>query len=261
MNPKKKAKETPFSTGKAESSTAGRILLVDDHAAFRNEFISCFEEYDIIEACSGEEALEILSEPNCIDLVILDVNMPGINGIQVLEKIRKTTPGIGIIIQTGYGSKEVILKALRGKADDYIEKPLNADTTRKTIEKILEIRRGLPDIDICSRKDKIERVKHFVQRNCFKQISLKDATGVVHISPKYLSRIFRQETGMAFHDYVLLLKMEKAKELLEKTSLNVDQISYKLGYANSESFTRQFKKRTRFTPSGCRKKITGRRET
>jgi len=260
MNPKKKQKKTLTGTVKAEYPIPGRILLVDDHAAFRSEFRACFEEYQIIEACNGEEALEILQKPNRIDLVILDVNMPGINGIQVLEKIHKTTSDIGIIIQTGYGSKEVVLKALRGKANDYIEKPLNTDATRKAIEKILETRRGLPDIDICSRKDKIERVKRFVERNCFKKISLKDATGVVHISPKYLSRIFRQETGMAFHDYVLGLKMEKAKELLETTSLNVDQISYKLGYANSESFTRQFKKRTRFTPSGYRRKATGRRQ-
>jgi two-component system, response regulator YesN len=242
-----------------EFSIPGRILLVDDHAAFRSEFRTYFEEYDIIEAGSGEEALGILGKPNQIDLVILDVNMPGMNGIQVLEKIRKINSDIGIIIQTGYGSKEVILKAFRGHADDYIEKPLNIDATREVIEKILERRRGIPDMDISSSKDKIERVKRFVQRNCFKKISLKDATGVVYLSPKYLSRIFKQETGMAFQDYVLLIKMEKAKDFLEESSLNVDQIAWKLGYANSESFTRQFKKRTRFTPSGYRRKTTGRR--
>ena len=115
----------------------GRILLVDDHAAFRSEFMACFEEYDIIEASNGEEALEILNKPNQIDLVILDVNMPGMNGIQVLEKIRSTTPDIGIIIQTGYGSKEVFLKAFREKVDDYLEKPLNIKVTREVIEREL----------------------------------------------------------------------------------------------------------------------------
>jgi two-component system, response regulator YesN len=132
---------------------------------------------------------------------------------------------------------------------------LTIDATRKVIEKVLEARRGILNMDICSRKDKIERVKHFVQRNCFKKISLKDLTGVVYLSRKYLSRIFKQETGMAFQDYVLLIKMEKAKDFLEKSSLNVDQIAWKLGYANSESFTRQFKKRTGLTPSGYRKKV------
>jgi DNA-binding response OmpR family regulator len=119
------------------SSIPGRILLVDDHAAFRSEFKACFEEYDMIEACNGEEALGILRKPNRIDLVILDVMMPGMNGIQVLEEIRRTTSNVGIIIQTGCGSKEVILKALRGKADDYIEKPLNIEATRKVIERTL----------------------------------------------------------------------------------------------------------------------------
>jgi len=250
------SKRTPI-TVKGESSIPGRILLVDDLSTFRSEFRACFEEYEITEACNGEEALGILGKPHQIDLVILDVNMPGMSGIQVLEEIRRTTPDIGIIILTGHSSKEVILKAFRGKVDDYIEKPLSIDATRKVIEKILDTRRGIPELDVCDRKGKIERVKHFVQRNCFKKICLKDATGVVHLSPKYLSRIFMQETGIAFEDYVLRLKMAKAKALLEKTFLTIDQIAFKLGYANSESFTRQFKKRIRSTPSDYRKKTAG----
>jgi DNA-binding NtrC family response regulator len=110
---------------------------VDDHAAFRSEFRAYFEEYEITEACNGGEALEILKKPNRIDLVILDVNMPGMNGIQVLEEIRRMSSTVGIIIQTGCGSKEVFLKALREKADDYIEKPLNIEAIREVIERTL----------------------------------------------------------------------------------------------------------------------------
>jgi len=137
MKPGKVCRENSETCIKGESSIPGRILLVDDHAAFRSEFRACFEEYEITEACNGAEALEILRKSNRIDLVILDVNMPGMSGIQVLEEIRRTTPDIGIIIQTGYGSKEVFLKVLREKADYYIEKPLNIETTREAIERTL----------------------------------------------------------------------------------------------------------------------------
>lgn len=122
---------------KKESIIPYRILLVDDHAVFRSEFVACFKEYKITEAGSGEEALAILGKADGIDLVILDVMMPGMNGIQVLEEIRKVKSDVGIIIQTGYDSKELFLKALMEQADDYIEKPLNIDVARKAIERIL----------------------------------------------------------------------------------------------------------------------------
>ncbi len=119
------------------SPAPARILLVDDHAAFRSEFIDCFTEYDIIEACNGEEALDIMRRPDRIDLVILDIMMPGMDGIQVLGEIRKINPGVGIIIQTGYDAKELSLNALMGEADDYLEKPLNIDAARKAIGRLL----------------------------------------------------------------------------------------------------------------------------
>jgi DNA-binding NtrC family response regulator len=122
---------------KGKSSIPGRILLVDDHAAFRSEFMACFTEYDIIEASNGEEALDIMRKPNGIDLVILDVIMPGIDGIQILGEIRKINSNVGIIIQTGYDAKELFLEALREKADDYLAKPLNIDAARKAIERLL----------------------------------------------------------------------------------------------------------------------------
>lgn len=99
---------------KEKLTIPSKILLVDDDRVFRDEFRDTFEEYGIRDASSGEEALEILKRPNEIDLVILDVRMPGINGIE----------------------------------------------------------------------GKIERVKSFLQRNCFKKVNLEDAAGIVYLSPK-----------------------------------------------------------------------------
>ncbi len=65
------------------------ILLVDDDRIFRSEFKDCFdEEYNIIEAATGEAALTILKKPNEIQVVILDIRMPGINGIEALKAIK-----------------------------------------------------------------------------------------------------------------------------------------------------------------------------
>ncbi|MGE5197719.1 MAG: helix-turn-helix domain-containing protein, partial [Deltaproteobacteria bacterium] len=146
-------------------------------------------------------------------------------------------------------------EALRGQADDYIEKPLDVDTTKEVIDKLLGTKRGEPDIGAINVKDKIGRVKSFVERNCFKKVSLKDAASVVCLSPKYLSRIFKQYTGMGFSEYRLALKINQAKELLTKTGYNVDQITDKLGYENAESFIRIFKKLAGYTPTEYRRKV------
>lgn len=231
-----------------------KILIVDDDADLRSELRDFLEDYEVIEASDGREALKLLSRANEIGLVILDVNMPGLSGTDVLREIKKIEPSLAIIILTGYGSKDVAIEALRGHADDYIEKPLDIDKTKEIIERALETRRGEADIAATDVKGKIERVKHFVQRNCFKKVTLNDAAEAVCLSPKYLSRIFKQYTGTGFSDYRLRLKLNQAKALLKETGYNINQIADKMGYQNTESFIRCFKKITKSTPTEFRRK-------
>jgi two-component system, response regulator YesN len=228
------------------------ILLVDDDKSFRSEFRDFFDDYAIVEASNGEQALELLKRPNEIDLVILDVMMPGIRGTKVLQEIKRKYPELNIVILTGYSSKDVAVEALKGKADDYLEKPLNIDKTKEIIENLLNSK------DVLSAgkngiEGKIERAKCFAERNYHKKLRLKDTAETICLSPKYLSRIFRQTTGMGFSDYKLDIKIKKAKELLRRTEYNIDQISEKMGYQNSESFIRIFKKLTGATPTQYRK--------
>jgi len=230
-----------------------KILLVDDDEDFRREFRYALEEYEVIEASSGQEALQLLKRPNEIDLVILDVMMPDLSGTEVLRQIRSLAPQLSIVILTGYGSKEVAVEALKGHADDYIEKPFDIEKTKEIIESILARKRYDSDINSNDIKSKIERVKYFVERNFHKKVSLEDAAVAVCLSPKYLSRVFKQNAGMGFSRYKLTLKIKKAKELLKKTGSNIEQISDRLGYQNVESFIRIFKKLTGLLPTEYRK--------
>lgn len=230
------------------------ILLVDDDKDFRDEMRDCLEDYKIIEASNGEEALELLRKPNEIDLVILDVMMPGLSGTEVLKEIKGMAPDLGIIILTGYSSEGIAIESLKGHADDYIEKPVNINKIKESIEDLLEATKKKCSLDISSIKGKIERVKHFAERNYHKRVCLKDAAKAVYLSPKYLSRIFKQNTGIRFNEYKFRIKIKKAKELLKKTGYNINQISDKIGYKNTESFIKIFKKLTGCTPTEYREK-------
>jgi len=237
---------------------ADKILIVDDDEEFRSEFKDAFEEFGVRDARNGMEALEILRKPNEIDLVILDLKMPGLSGLDVLKEAKRIDKDLSVIIFTGYGSKETVIEAFRQKVDDFIEKPINVEKTRSTIEKVLD-RKHLGDESVQESKGisgKLEKVKHYIRRNIGRKVNLQYAAGLVFMSPKYFSRVFKQKTGDGFKDFVLKVMIDKAKELLTRTEYSVEEISFKMGYKNSESFIRIFQKFTGCTPSEFRKKNT-----
>ena len=233
---------------------ADNILLVDDDKEFRSEFRDCFGEYEIAEASTAEEALVLLQKPNKIDLVLMDVQMPGMGGLKALRHVRAAAPSAAVIIMTGYSSKDVVLQALRGEASNYIEKPFDVDKARAIIEAVLAKTRGEEETALTDGKGKVEKVKNFLRRNCLKKVRLQDAAASVYLTPKHLSRIFKTYAGTGFNQYYLKCKIEKAKEMLSGTSYSVDHISQNLGYQNTASFIRQFKKLAGTTPTGFRAK-------
>ena len=117
------------------------------------------------------------------------------------------------------------------------------------------ILRSLPTLENSKKwLSKINKVKLFIERNCFKKIGLNDAAQAVCLSPKYLSRVFKEHCHISFSQFRIRVKIEQSKKLLEKTGYNINQISDKLGYENAESFIRQFKRFVKFTPTEYRKK-------
>lgn len=232
-----------------------KILLVDDDIDFREEMRDYLEGYDIVEASNGVEALKLLKRANEIGVAILDVMMPGLSGTEVLSEMKKIDPDLGVVILTGHGSKDVVVEALKGRADDYIEKPSGIDKIKDVIDRLLAKRRGEAAIDTTDTKGKILKIRRFIEKNCFKKTTLKDAAESVCLSPKYLSRIFKEETGTGFSEYRLGVKVKQSERLLKDTGMNIEQISDKLGYQNSESFIRVFKKSKGSTPTEYRKKI------
>jgi two-component system response regulator YesN len=230
-----------------------KVLIVDDDEILRGELKDFLEGEDVIEAGSGEGALNLLRRVNNVGVVVLDVMMGGINGLDVLTEIKKNNPKLPVVIVTGNSSKNVAIEALKNHADDYLEKPVDIHRLKDVVDKILD---GESDNEVNSYgiKGKVQRVKSYVEKNCYKKIRLNDVAEAVALSPKYLSRVFKQQMGMDFSEYRLKIQMDKAKAFLVKFDYNVNQVAEKLGYENSESFSRQFKKIVRLTPTAYRRK-------
>lgn len=231
----------------------GKILVVDDSADLRYEFRLWFEAYDVAEAASAEEALAILKKPNEIDVIIMDVQMSGMDGLTALARVKELAPDKSVIIMTGFSTKESAIRALKGRADGYIEKPFDIREMREAIERELSKKAGEADPAEMDLDAKVLHVKRFIESNRFRKVTLADAAATVFLTPKYLSKVFREKAGMGFSDYKLKVKMEQARKMLESSGRSVKQISAKLGYATPESFIRQFEKIVHSTPSGYRR--------
>jgi two-component system nitrogen regulation response regulator NtrX len=119
-----------------------RILVVDDEASIVQSLSGVLEDegYQVLSAGSGEEALkEIRKEPP--ELVLLDIWLPGMDGLTVLERLKRTSPGIPVIIISGHGNIETAVKATRMGACDFVEKPLSIERILVSVQNALQISR------------------------------------------------------------------------------------------------------------------------
>jgi signal transduction histidine kinase len=118
-------------------SGRGRVLIVDDEFGVRESLRAILSsDLETLTASSGDEALAIAQlEP--IDVVTLDLRMPGMGGIAVLEQLKRIDPDVEVLIITGYGSFDTAVEGLRFRAFDYLAKPFDVDRVRKLVRAAL----------------------------------------------------------------------------------------------------------------------------
>ncbi len=227
-----------------------KIVVVDDDARVVKSIRMILPEYEIIDFSDGEKALAHLKRPNDINLVLLDVMMPKIDGLTLLHEIKKIKKDIRVIIMTAYGSRDVLVQALRSHADDFIEKPFHRSELKDRISVIL--RDKLYERNLRKDKDnQVDRIKRFIDRN-YDNVNLDFIADEMCLSSRYVSRMFKKKNKTNYRDYKLKVKLDKGIKLLTETSLTVSEIAISIGYQNPETFMRMFKHETKLTPSQYR---------
>ncbi len=122
-----------------------KILVVDDEEGARELFntILTDEGYNVTLAVSGEDALTRL-KGDAFDLVVTDIKMPGMDGLQLLQEIRKSGARSDVIMVTAYGEVESYLKAMSLGAAEYINKPIRIKELKRIVHKVLTERKARP---------------------------------------------------------------------------------------------------------------------
>ncbi len=120
------------------------VLVVDDEGAIRYSVSKTLQRvgYNVSEAASGEEALDIMKKQHC-DVVLTDIRMPGLTGVELLRRIKEVAPDAIVILMTGYASLGTAVEALRLGAHDYLIKPSSSQDIRQSVARGVERARNL----------------------------------------------------------------------------------------------------------------------
>ncbi len=111
-----------------------RILLVDDEVAFANNLLKLLSKrgYDVVVVYNGADAVNIVGEKE-FDVIILDMKMPGMDGIATLKEIKKKVPSVEVVILTGHGSVESGIEGMQLGAFDFLMKPVSIDDLQEKV--------------------------------------------------------------------------------------------------------------------------------
>ncbi|MCI0409555.1 MAG: sigma-54 dependent transcriptional regulator, partial [Acidobacteria bacterium] len=123
-------------------NATGRILLVEDHAPSREIMKKALEKvgHTVVDVGSGREAVEQLSGGLEADVVVTDLMMPGMDGMELLKAVKAMDSTLGVILVTGHGTVESAVEAMKGGADDYVQKPVNTVELRRRVEVAIQRR-------------------------------------------------------------------------------------------------------------------------
>lgn len=237
-----------------------KLLIADDEDMIRNgiaKYITLHtDRYEnIYLARNGQEALELIHRYKP-DIMLLDVQMPIMNGIEVMQQAKRAAILPCTVILSGYDEFSYAQQALRCGARDYMLKPSRSSDILSKINEIADELFGSNQMEkkLAEGKNRIvELAKEYIEEHYFEDIALTTVGDKVGITSSYLSSLFSQEMGVTFVDYLNEIRIEHACTYLKQNYLKTYEIAYKVGFRDEKYFSRVFRKVKGMPPSEFKK--------
>lgn len=214
-------------------------------------------ELDIFMASNGKQAAQISDETE-INIALLDVEMPGMNGIELAKLLREKNPDCIIIFITAYDRFDYAIEAMHIKAFDYLLKPWKEEKLTGLIsEAIVNIKELSLENSANENLQESQKsaIKKYIKENYKRDISAGDVAGILGYSDVYFSKIFKQLFDDTFINYLTKVRIDKAKVLLKDVGFNIKEVGASVGYTDSNYFTKVFKRAVGMSPSEYRGNI------
>ncbi|MBS6956142.1 MAG: response regulator [Enterocloster asparagiformis] len=247
------------------------LLVVEDESLIRRG-IRAFIDFDglgisgFYEAENGESALEVLNQHH-IDLILADINMPKMNGLDFCRLAKEKDPSLKIAILTGYDYLDYAIRAIKIGVDDYALKPLSRDDVQKLLFHLVEkkketdsfaaVRQAVGKLAGDAGADGSQSVRTQMAETL--EVHLADSgftlsamAAELGYSLSYLSTLFKRCFGENFRDYLLGLRLERAKILLLTTQMKNYEIAAAVGIDDPNYFSVCFRRKYQKTPKEFR---------
>ena len=247
-----------------------RLLVLEDENRIRQGICRLidFETLGIappLEARDGEEGLALLKSQR-VDVVLADINMPKMDGLEFARQAKALNPALRIALMTGYDSLDYAISAVKIGVDDYVLKPVSKEDVRQLLVRLLERRRAEEQNQrvrtaverlapaALEGEDRLKRQMEDILREHLgdAQFSLGRLAELTGYSLSYLSSQFKRRFGENFRDYLLNLRLEKAKILLLSTEMHNYEIAAAVGIDDPNYLSVCFKRKYRMTTTEYR---------
>ncbi|GAA0715426.1 response regulator [Paraclostridium ghonii] len=242
------------------------IIVVEDEGPIRDwiayTISKISNEFNVLASVTnGKEAYELAVKLKP-KLIISDIKMPIMGGIELTKKVKEIFPDIYVILLTNYAEFSYAKEAISCGVYEYLVK---SDIRQKELKEILEkIYFNIKETDkkvessLCKERDlsevknnyskAIKKSIEYIHKNYKKHIYLQDISRYVFLSHEYFSRLFKEEVGENFTSYLTNYRMKKAEKLIKNTDMKISQIAVEVGYTNPSYFSRSYKKYKGISP-------------
>ncbi len=243
-------------------------MLVEDEELIRKGLKKLVEEIIggftvVAEAENGRQALEAFKN-TLPDLIITDIRMKDINGLELIERIREQYSGVQFIIISGHNDFEYAKKAIHYGVSDYLLKPIDTVELTRSLERIKRPtgekapEPAVPSADLSGpstyESQIIQKVKQIILSRLDEDLSQQYLAEQVNLNHQYLSTLFKSVTGQKYIDFVIEAKIGRARKLLLETNLKIYEIALLSGYPNVKHFNNIFRQIVDLSPTEYGKK-------
>lgn len=249
-----------------------KLLIIEDNVEMRTYLRKNLEEsFDVAEASDGIEGLESIQK-NIPDLIISDLMMPNMNGLELCEKVKTNmvTSHIPLIILTAKVNEETAYDGFLFGADDYITKPFSMKFLKLRIENLIERNEKLREhfrlsmlanpqhVEVESADEKfiqllVESIdKHIDNYDLNIELLCKQ----LNITHQQMYRKVKALTGQSVNEFIRIVRLKRAAQLLRDSDMNISEIMYSVGFSNRSYFSKCFSEQYNLTPKEYRGKKT-----
>ncbi|MFA5447190.1 MAG: response regulator [Sphaerochaeta sp.] len=251
-----------------------KILIADDESIEREILYKILSDnplFQLYQADNGRLAVDF-AQLYDVDIVLMDIEMPALNGIEATRQILKVKPSCRIIFITAYSVFSYAREAVTLGAIDYILKPVDKSDVLRAVDRAVsqleaesQLKAAVPEAKKLADDEETEaaalmvnKVKKYLKHSYMNyDLSLDSVSSLLHINSSYLSSIFKRCTGINFLDYITDLRIGTAKEQLSDPFKSISEIASLVGYSSPSYFCRAFKKNTGLSPTEYRKQLGG----